>query len=125
MAYSSERSQDARRGFLDPRTKLALVLVLAVFVMGGLGGEALRPVELSYREKHSPGDPGHSSFRTHGVLRALPGAVFRQLSEAKSATAWTMILQRNGRKWNLSQGFSVHSRWHSANLICAVKSRRI
>ena len=45
MAYSSERSQDARRGFLDPRTKLALVLVLAVFVMGGLGGEALRPVK--------------------------------------------------------------------------------
>ena len=45
MAYSSERSQEARRGFLDPRTKLALVLVLALFVMGGLGGEALRPVK--------------------------------------------------------------------------------
>ena len=45
MAYSSERSQNARRGFLDPRTKLALMLVLAVFVMGGLGGEALRPVK--------------------------------------------------------------------------------
>ena len=45
MAYSSERSQEARRGFLDPRTKLALVLILAVFVMGGLGGGALRPVK--------------------------------------------------------------------------------
>ena len=45
MAYSSEKSQEARRGFLDPRTKLALVLLLAVFVMGGLGGDALRPVK--------------------------------------------------------------------------------
>ena len=43
MAYSSERAQEKRRGFLDPRTKLALVLLLAVFVMGGLGGEALKP----------------------------------------------------------------------------------
>ena len=45
MAYSSERSQKARRGFLDPRTKLALVLLLALFVMGGLGGDSLRPVK--------------------------------------------------------------------------------
>jgi len=45
MAYSSERSQEARRGFLDPRTKLALVLILALFVMGGLGGEALRSIK--------------------------------------------------------------------------------
>ena len=45
MAYSSERSQEARRGFLDPRTKLSLVLILALFVMGGLGGEALRPIK--------------------------------------------------------------------------------
>ena len=45
MAYSSERSGGARRGFLDPRTKLALVLLLAVFVMGGLGGDALRPIK--------------------------------------------------------------------------------
>ena len=45
MAYSSERSQEARRGFLDPRTKLALVLILALFVMGGLGGDALRPIK--------------------------------------------------------------------------------
>ena len=42
MAYSSERSQEKRRGFLDPRTKLALALVLALFVMGGLGGEQLK-----------------------------------------------------------------------------------
>ncbi len=45
MTYSSELSQEARRGFLDPRTKLALVLLLALFVMGGLGGNALRPVK--------------------------------------------------------------------------------
>ena len=45
MAYSSEHSQEARRGFLDPRTKLALVLILALFVMGGLGGDALRPIK--------------------------------------------------------------------------------
>ena len=45
MAYSAERSQEARRGFLDPRTKLALVLLLALFVMGGLGGDALRQIK--------------------------------------------------------------------------------
>lgn len=45
MAYSSEQAQEKRRGFLDPRTKLALVFVLAVFVMGGLGGEQVRPLK--------------------------------------------------------------------------------
>lgn len=45
MAYSSELSQEKRRGFLDPRTKLAVVLILAVFVMGGLGGQQLKPVK--------------------------------------------------------------------------------
>ena len=45
MSYSSAQSQEKRRSFLDPRTKLALVLVLAVFVMGGLGGEQVRPVK--------------------------------------------------------------------------------
>ncbi len=45
MAYSAERSREARRGFLDPRTKLALVLLLALFVMGGLGGPALRYIK--------------------------------------------------------------------------------
>ena len=45
MAYSSQLSQEKRRGFLDPRTKLALVLVLALFVMGGLGGEQLKPIK--------------------------------------------------------------------------------
>lgn len=45
MAYSSEKTQEKRRGFLDPRTKLALVLVLALFVMGGLGGDMLKPVK--------------------------------------------------------------------------------
>ena len=45
MAYSSQLSQEKRRDFLDPRTKLALVLVLALFVMGGLGGEQLKPIK--------------------------------------------------------------------------------
>lgn len=45
MNYSSEQAQKQRRGFLDPRTKLVLVLVLAVFVMGGLGGEQIRPLK--------------------------------------------------------------------------------
>lgn len=45
MNYSSEQAQEKRRGFLDPRTKLALVLVLAIFVMGGIGGEQLKPVK--------------------------------------------------------------------------------
>lgn len=45
MTYSSERSQEKRRGFLDPRTKLALVLILALFIMGGLGGEQLKQIK--------------------------------------------------------------------------------
>ena len=45
MAYSSERAREKQRGVLDPRTKLALVLVLAVFVMGGLGGEQLKGIK--------------------------------------------------------------------------------
>ena len=45
MVYSSKQAQEKRRAFLDPRTKLALVLILAVFVMGGLGGEQLQPIK--------------------------------------------------------------------------------
>ena len=45
MAYSSERAREKQRGFLDPRTKLALVLVLALFVMGGLGGEQMKGIK--------------------------------------------------------------------------------
>ena len=47
MTYSSERAQENRRAFIDPRTKLALVLVLAVFVMGGLGGDRMQPVKMA------------------------------------------------------------------------------
>lgn len=46
MVYSSAVSQEKRRGFLDPRTKFALVLVLAVLVMGGLGGSQMKPVKV-------------------------------------------------------------------------------
>ena len=46
MAYSAEASQERRRSFLDPRTKIFMVLTLAVFVMGGLGGEKLQLVKL-------------------------------------------------------------------------------
>ena len=44
-AYSAAQALEKRRGFLDPRTKLALVLMLAVFVLGGLGGEQMRPLK--------------------------------------------------------------------------------
>ena len=46
IAYSSALSQEKRRGFLDPRTKLVLVLVLAVFVMGGLGGSQMKSIKI-------------------------------------------------------------------------------
>lgn len=45
MAYSSEQAQEKRRSFIDPRTKLAIVLVLAVFVMGGLGKDQVKPIK--------------------------------------------------------------------------------
>ena len=45
MNYSSEAAQQRRRGFIDPRTKLALVIVLALFVLGGLGGAGMEPVK--------------------------------------------------------------------------------
>ena len=44
-AYSSKAAQDERRSFLDPRTKLALTATLALFVLGGLGGERMEPVK--------------------------------------------------------------------------------
>ena len=46
MEYSSKQSQEKRRGFIDPRTKLALILILALFVMGGLGGEQKQPMKM-------------------------------------------------------------------------------
>lgn len=45
MAWSAAVSRESRRGLLDPRTKLALVVTLAVFVLGGLGGSVLAPVK--------------------------------------------------------------------------------
>ena len=45
MLYSSELAQEKRRGFLDPRTKIALTVCLAVFVLGGLGGPVMEPVK--------------------------------------------------------------------------------
>ena len=44
-AYSAKEAQERRRSFLDPRAKLALVVTLAVFVLGGLGGERMEPVK--------------------------------------------------------------------------------
>lgn len=46
MAYSSELSQEKRRSFLDPRTKLAIICILAIFVMGGLGGHQMKSVKI-------------------------------------------------------------------------------
>ena len=40
-SYSAKAAQERRRSFLDPRTKLALVVTLALFVLGGLVGRAL------------------------------------------------------------------------------------
>ena len=45
MEYSSKASQEKRRGFLDPRTKIALTLCLAVFVLGGLGGSSMDKIK--------------------------------------------------------------------------------
>lgn len=45
MAYSSQTAQDERRSLFDPRTKLAAVIVLALFVLGGLGGSPMEPVK--------------------------------------------------------------------------------
>ncbi|MBQ9155895.1 MAG: energy-coupling factor transporter transmembrane protein EcfT [Eubacterium sp.] len=45
MAYSAEAAQEKRRGFLDPRTKIAITVCLAVFVLGGLGGAEMEPVK--------------------------------------------------------------------------------
>ncbi len=46
MSYSSTISQEKRRSFLDPRTKLVLIVFLAVFVLGGLGGEQIKPFKI-------------------------------------------------------------------------------
>ena len=40
--YDSKSAVLKRRGLIDPRTKIALTLILAVFVLGGLGGEKMR-----------------------------------------------------------------------------------
>lgn len=45
MEYSSEAAQESRRGFLDPRTKIALTMCLAVFVLGGLGGSSMDKIK--------------------------------------------------------------------------------
>ena len=45
MKHSSESAQEKRRGFLDPRTKIALTVCMAVFVLGGLGGTVMEPVK--------------------------------------------------------------------------------
>lgn len=42
MNYSSLTAQKKKRSFLDPRVKIALVLILAVFVMGGVGGPRMK-----------------------------------------------------------------------------------
>ncbi len=45
MRYCSKAAQEKRRGFIDPRTKLALVVIIALFVLGGIGGEQMEPVK--------------------------------------------------------------------------------
>ena len=45
MAYSSSVAQGKRMSVLDPRTKIALVAILALFVLGSLGGQRMEPVK--------------------------------------------------------------------------------
>ncbi len=47
MAYSSLAAQKNKRSFLDPRVKIVLVLLLAIFVMGGVGGMRLHYVRFA------------------------------------------------------------------------------
>lgn len=44
MAYSSQAVQKNKRSFLDPRVKIVLVLLLAIFVMGGVGGTRMKGI---------------------------------------------------------------------------------
>lgn len=44
MAYSSQAAQKNKRSFLDPRVKIVLVLLLAIFVMGGVGGARMKDI---------------------------------------------------------------------------------
>ena len=47
MAYSSQAAQNKRRSFLDPRVKIALVVLLALFVMGGVGGARMKDISFA------------------------------------------------------------------------------
>lgn len=47
MTYSSLSAQKNKRSFLDPRIKIVLVLLLAIFVMGGVGGMHLQYVRFT------------------------------------------------------------------------------
>ena len=44
MAYSSQAVQKNKRSFLDPRVKIVLVLLLAIFVMGGVCGARMKDI---------------------------------------------------------------------------------
>lgn len=44
MAYSSLAAQKNKRSFLDPRVKIVLVLLLAIFVMGGVCGARMKDI---------------------------------------------------------------------------------
>ena len=47
MSYSSLAAQKNKRSFLDPRVKLTLVILLAFFVMGGVGGARFNYVRIA------------------------------------------------------------------------------
>lgn len=46
MNYSSLIAQKEKRSFLDPRVKIVLVLMLAIFVLGGIGGSHFQYIRL-------------------------------------------------------------------------------
>ncbi len=47
MGYSSEKMQERKRNLLDPRTKIVILLMVAVFVLGGAGGKRLNTIRIA------------------------------------------------------------------------------
>lgn len=70
MKYSSAAAQQQKHSFLDPRVKLVLVLLLALFVMGGAGGA--RMIYVSYALSIIP-------FALLAIARAW-GTFFRMIA---------------------------------------------
>lgn len=46
MPYSSKIAQQKKRSYLDPRTKIALMLMVVIFVLGGVGDEKTKVIRI-------------------------------------------------------------------------------